>query len=282
MPETNVTKAEPGELIIEAGRAERQYWRDLWRYRELFYFLAWRDILVRYKQTVIGVAWSFVRPLLTMLIFTFLFQKVAKVPADGVPYPLTAFVGVMAWNFFSISLQESGNSLVTNANLVSKIYFPRLVVPAATVITTFVDFLISAVLMVLLMVWFKFAPSARIVTLPAFILLAVATAIGSGLWVSALMVKFRDVRFIVPFIVQFGLYVSPVGFKTSMVPEEFRMLYYLNPVVGIIDGFRYAILGGPNLIYPFGMTLLVLVGALLLVSGVRFFRQTERSFADVI
>jgi lipopolysaccharide transport system permease protein len=270
------------ELVIEAGRAERQYWHDLWRYRELFYFLAWRDILVRYKQTVIGVAWSLVRPLLTMIIFTFLFKKVVKVPDDGIPYPLTAFAGVLAWNFFATSLQDSGNSLVTNANLVSKVYFPRLVVPAATVITAFVDFLISALLMGLLLAWFQFAPSPKIVLLPVFILMSLVTAVGCGLWVSALMVKFRDVRFIVPFIVQFGLYVSPVGFKTSIVPEEYRLLFYLNPLTAVIDGFRHCILGGPNPINGTGTLLSGLIGALLIISGIHFFRKTERSFADMI
>lgn len=270
------------ELIIESGRTERQYWRDLWRYRELFYFLAWRDILVRYKQTVIGVAWSFVRPILTMLIFTFLFKRVAKVPEDGVPYQLTAFVGILAWNFFAAALQDSGNSLISNANLVSKVYFPRLVVPAATVITSFVDFLIAASLMGVMMMWFGFAPSSRIILLPFFLALAMAAAIGCGLWVSALMVKFRDVRFIVPFVVQFGLYVSPVGFKTSMVPEEYRLLFSLNPVTGVIDGFRWCILGASNPIDPTGMALSVGMIVMLLISGVWYFRKTERSFADVI
>lgn len=270
------------ELIIESGRTERQYWRDLWRYRELFYFLAWRDILVRYKQTVIGVAWSFVRPILTMLIFTFLFKRVAKVPEDGVPYQLTAFVGILAWNFFAAALQDSGNSLISNANLVSKVYFPRLVVPAATVITSFVDFLIAASLMGVMMLWFGFAPSSRIILLPFFLALAMAAAVGCGLWVSALMVKFRDVRFIVPFVVQFGLYVSPVGFKTSMVPEEYRLLFSLNPVTGVIDGFRWCILGSSNPIDPTGMALSIGTIVMLLVSGVWYFRKTERSFADVI
>ncbi len=274
--------SEPPELIIEAGRSERQYWRDLWRYRELFYFLAWRDILVRYKQTVVGIAWAFVRPLLTMVIFTFLFKKVAKLPDDGVPYQLTAFVGILAWNFFSISLQESGSSMVTNANLISKIYFPRLVVPAATIVTTFVDFLISGSLLVALMFWYGFLPGWQVVALPVFVLMAIAAAIGCGLWLSALMVRFRDVRFIIPFIVQFGLFVSPVGIKTSSVPEEWRLIYSLNPVVAVIDGFRWSLLGHENHIYGPGLALSSVVIALLLFTGLRYFRSTERSFADII
>lgn len=273
---------ESQELIIEAGRSERQYWRDLWRYRELFYFLAWRDILVRYKQTVVGVAWSFLRPLMTMLIFTFLFKKVAKIPDDGTPYPLTSFVGILAWNFFSISLQESGNSMVANSNLISKIYFPRLVVPAATVVTTFVDFLISSLLLGGLMAWYRFAPSGHIFVLPIFVVMACGAAIGCGLWLSALMVRYRDVRFIIPFVVQLGLFLSPVGIKTMAVPEKWRLLYSMNPVVGVIDGFRWAILGGNNPIYAPGMAISLAMTTLLLVTGIWYFRKTERSFADVI
>lgn len=273
------------ELIIEAGRTERQYWRDLWRFRELFYFLAWRDILVRYKQTAIGVAWSVVRPLMTILVCTFLFKGVAGVADDGVPYALTSFAGILAWNFFSISLQESGNSMVTNANLISKIYFPRLVVPAATVITTFVDFLISGALMFLMMFYYRFVPSAHIVFLPFFVVLAFGAAIGCGLWLSALMVQYRDVRFIVPFIVQFGFFLSPVAFKTSALPaklEQWRWLYSLNPVVGVIDGFRWSILGGPNPINATSLGISVGATVFLLITGVWHFRKTERSFADII
>lgn len=270
------------ELVIEAGRAERQYWRDLWRYRELFYFLAWRDILVRYKQTVIGVAWSLVRPLLTMVIFTFLARRVAKLPEDGVPHQLTVFAGVLAWNFFSVALQESGQSLVTNSNLVSKVYFPRIVVPAASVITALVDFLISAALLIILFAWFKFAPPAQALFIPIFILMAVGAAIGAGLWISALTVKYRDMRFIVPFIVQFGLFVSPVWYKTITLPEEYRLWFALNPMVGVIDGFRFALLGGQNPIYWPAMIVSAVVIATLVVTGIWYFRRTERSFADVI
>lgn len=273
---------EPTELIIEAGHAERHYWRDLWRYRELFYFFAWKDILVRYKQTVVGVAWAVIRPLLLMVIFTFVFKRVINLPGDGVPYQLTAYVGILAWTFFSMSLQESGTSLVSNANLISKIYFPRLVIPASAVITALLDFLVASALLVILFLWFDYAPSTHIVALPLFIALAFAAAIGGGLWLSALMVRYRDIRFVIPFIVQFGLYVSPVWFKTSQIPEQWRLYYSINPVVGVIDGFRWAILGGPNEIYWPGMFVSLATTALLTFSGVYYFRKSERTFADII
>lgn len=270
------------ELTIEAGRAERQYWRDLWRYRELFYFLAWRDLLVRYKQTVVGVAWSLIRPLLTMLILTLVFGKFGKMPSGGVPYALLVFCGMLPWQFFSTALSESGNSLVTNSNLISKVYFPRLVIPASSVITSFVDFVISAAFMVVLMVWYRFLPPASIAFLPLFVLLAFATSLGVGLWIAALMVQYRDFRFIVPFVVQFGLYISPVGFISSVVPNQWRLLYSLNPMVGVIDSFRWCLLGGEHHVFWPGLVISVLGMALLLVSGIWYFRKTERIFADVI
>jgi lipopolysaccharide transport system permease protein len=270
------------ELIIEPGRAGRQYWHDLWRYRELFYFLAWRDLLIRYKQTVVGVAWSVIRPLLTMIVLTVVFGKFGKMPSGGVPYPLLVFCGMLPWQFFSTALSESGNSLVTNANLISKVYFPRLVVPASSVITSFVDFIISAVFLVALMVWYHFSPPAAVVYLPFFVLLAFAASFGAGLWIAALMVKYRDFRFIVPFIVQFGLYVSPVGFSSAVVPERWRLLYSLNPVVGVIDGFRWSILGGSNTIYWPGFVVSVSAVVLLVFTGIWYFRKTEQTFADVI
>ncbi len=215
------------ELVIEAGRTERQYWRDLWKYRELFYFLAWRDLLIRYKQTVVGVAWSLIRPFLTMIVLTVVFGKFGKMPSGGVPYPILVFCGLLPWQFFSTALSESGNSLVSNANLITKVYFPRLVIPASSVITSFVDFIISAAFLVLLMIWYQFAPSPNILFLPLFVLLAFAASLGVGLWIAALMVEYRDFRFIVPFIVQFGLYISPVGFYSSVVPEKWRLIYSL-------------------------------------------------------
>lgn len=270
------------KLIIEAGRTERHYWRDLWRFRELFYFLAWRDLLVRYKQTVVGVAWALIRPVLTMLVLTMVFGKFGKMPSGGVPYPLLVFCGMLPWQFFSTALSESGNSLVTNSNLISKVYFPRLVVPASSVVMSFVDFLIAAAFLGVLMFWYSFLPSANVFALPVFVLLAFAASLGIGLWLSALMVRYRDFRFIVPFLVQFGLYLSPVGFSSEVVPDQWRLLYSLNPMVGVIDGFRWAILGGAHGMFWPGLAVSVSVIATLLVSGLWYFRRTERTFADVI
>jgi lipopolysaccharide transport system permease protein len=280
------------ELVIEPGRAGKQYWRDLWRYRELFYFLAWRDILVRYKQTVIGVAWALIRPLLTMVVFTLVFSKIAKLPSVGdAPYAIMVFAALLPWQFFSTALSESSNSLIGNANLISKIYFPRLIVPAGSVITSLVDFLISVGFLVVLMIWYQFVPSWRMVYLPFLTVIAFAAALGPGLWLCALNVEYRDFRYIVPFIVQFGLYVSPVGFSSNTVPKtaEFlgyiwnvRLLYSLNPMVGVIDGFRWAILGGESTIYLPGFFLSLGIVALLLITGIWYFRKTEKTFADVI
>lgn len=269
------------EITIEAGRGERQYWRDLWRYRELFYFLAWRDILVRYKQTVIGISWAVIRPLLTMLVLSFVFSILAKMPSGGVPYPILVFSGLLPWQFFATAFAESGNSLVSNSGMISKVYFPRLVVPVSSVITSFVDFLISAVIMVLIMLYYGFMPGSSIVVLPLFVVLAFATAFGSGLWVSALMVRYRDFRYIVPFVVQFGLYISPVAFKSDVVPDQWRLLYSMNPMVGVIDGFRWALLGEKNIYWP-GFYISVGAVALIIISGIWYFRRTERTFADVI
>jgi len=271
------------KLIIEAGRIERHYWRDLWRYRELFYFLAWRDILVRYKQTILGIAWAILRPFLTMVVFTVVFGRLAKLPADGgVPYAIMVYAAMLPWQFFSNSFTESSNSLIANANLISKIYFPRLIIPTSSVITSFVDFLISAVILVGIMFWYQFMPTWRMVTVPLFVLIAFAASMGAGLWLTALNVKYRDVRYIVPFVAQFGLYISPVGFSSNIVPDQYRLLYSLNPMVGVIDGFRWAILGEASQIYWPGFMLSLVVVVLLLVSGIRFFRKTEKKFADVI
>jgi ABC-type polysaccharide/polyol phosphate export systems, permease component len=274
-------------LVIEAGGTDRQYWRDLWRYRELFYFLAWRDILVRYKQTVIGVAWAVIRPLLTMLILTVVFGRLAKLPSGGVPYPVLVFCGMLPWHFFATAFAESSNSLVANANMISKVYFPRLVVPAGSVITSFVDFMISGLLLAGLMAFYSVAPSAHIVALPLFIVMAFAAAFGVGLWVSALMVRYRDFRYVVPFVVQFGLYLSPVGFTSNVaasavLPEAWRQLYWLNPIAGVIDGFRWSILGGPHALNGPGLVLSGAVITFLILTGIRYFRRTEKTFADVI
>ena len=270
------------ELVIEAGRTESQYWKDLWRYRELFYFLAWRDILVRYKQTAIGVAWALIRPFLTMIVFTVVFGQLAKLPSQGVPYPILVFAGMLPWQFFSNALSECSGSLVGNANLISKVYFPRLIVPTSAVIVSFVDFLISGIILLGLMAWYNFVPDWRILTLPIFILIACAASMGVGLWLAALTVQYRDFRFVVPFIIQFGLYISPVGFSSAIVPEQWRLLYSINPMVGVIDGFRWAILGGNATIYVPGFLLSVGLVFLLLWSGIWYFRKMERTFADVI
>lgn len=279
---TGPTGANKATLVIEAGRSERHYWKDLWRYRELFYFLAWRDILVRYKQTVIGVAWALIRPLLTMIVFTVIFGKLAKLPSGDIPYPILVFAAMLPWQFFANALSECSNSLISNANLVSKVYFPRLIVPTSSVVVSFIDFLISSSILVLLMIWYQFTPSWGVVFLPFLVLLAFAAALGGGLWFAALNIKYRDFRFIVPFVVQFGLYVSPVGFSSSIVPEQWRLLYSLNPMVGVIDGFRWALLGQETAFYLPGFLLSIGIVFVLLISGVWYFRKTERSFADII
>ncbi len=271
------------KIIIEAGRTERHYWKDLWRYRELFYFLAWRDILVRYKQTVIGIAWALIRPVLTMVVFTVVFGKLAKLPSDaGAPYPIMVYAAMLPWQFFATAFAEAGNSLIGNANMISKVYFPRLIIPTSAVIVSFVDFLISFAILLVLMVWYQFVPDFRILMLPLFIFVTFAVSLGGGLWIAALNVKYRDFRYIIPFIVQMGLYISPVGFSSSIVPEQWRLLYSLNPMVGVIDGFRWAIIGGDYQMYWPGFALSLLVVILLLVGGIFYFRKTEKTFADVI
>jgi len=277
-----MSNPEEFDLVIEAGRTELHYWKDLWRYRELFYFLSWRDILVRYKQTVIGVAWSLVRPLLTMIVFTIVFGRLGKFPSGGVPYPILVFSAMLPWQFFANSLSESSMSLVGNANLISKVYFPRLVIPASSVIVGFVDFLISFALLIVLMMGYRFVPDWKVVTLPLFVAMAFGASFGVGLWLTSLNVEYRDFRYIVPFIVQFGLYISPVGFSSGVVPGKWRLLYSLNPMVGVIDGFRWAILGGETTLYGPGFLLSLAVIMVLLVTGIWYFRKTERTFADVI
>jgi lipopolysaccharide transport system permease protein len=271
------------ELIIEPGRSDRNYWRDLWRYRELFYFLSWRDILVRYKQTVFGVAWAVVRPFLTMVVFTIVFSRVARLHSDpSVPYPLLVMAGMLPWQFFASSLSESSNSLTLNSNLISKIYFPRLIVPASSVITSFVDFTITLVLMAIMMAWYHFVPDWRLLCLPLFIAVSLGASFGAGLWLAALNVEYRDFRYIIPFVVQFGLYVSPVGFSTSVIPLRWRLLYSLNPVVGVIDGFRWAIFRGHSVLWWPGLIVSMVVTVAMCASGIWYFRKMERTFADVI
>lgn len=271
-------------IVIEAGRTSKQYWLDLWGYRELFYFLAWRDILIRYKQTVIGVAWALIRPFLTMIVFTIIFGKLAKLPSEGVPYPILVFSAMLPWQFFANSLGSSSNSLINNANLLSKVYFPRLIIPTSAVVVSFVDFALSGMILLGLMAWYNFVPNWQILTLPFWILIVVVASMGAGLWLAALNVKYRDFRYIVPFMIQFGLYISPVGFSSSIVPDKWRLLYSLNPMVGAINGFRWAILGsvGESELYLSGFILSIVLVFLLFASGVWYFRKVERSFADFI
>jgi lipopolysaccharide transport system permease protein len=270
-------------LVIEAGKSERHYWRDLWRYRELFRVLAWRDLSVRYKQTAIGVLWALIRPFLAMVVFTVIFGRIAKLPSDGsAPYALMVFTGMLPWTFFATGLSEASGSLINNANLISKVYFPRLIVPTASVVVAFVDFLVGFVIMIGLMLWFRFWPDWRIVALPAFMLLAFLASIGPSLWIASLNVKYRDFRYIIPFIVQFGLYVSPVGFSSNIVQAQWRLLYSLNPMVGVIDGFRWSLLGGQSQLFVPGLALSLAVTTFLLWFGVYQFRKTEKSFADLI
>lgn len=269
------------ELIIEAGASEKNYWKDLWHYRELFYILSWRDIKVRYKQTVIGTSWAVVRPTLTMIIFTLIFGRVANMQKDTtVPYALIVLAGMLPWQFFSTALSEASNSLIGNSNLVSKVYFPRLIIPASSVITSFIDFFISFGILIVMLFIYRFLPSWQIVFLPVFIILSFLASFGVGLYLTALNVKYRDFRYIVPFIVQVGLFVSPVGWSSSRVPLNWKLLYSLNPVVGIIDGFRWCILGEP--IYLPGFAVSVGVTLLFLLIGIKYFRKTEKSFADNI
>lgn len=271
------------EIILEPGRIEKNYWQDLWRYRELFQVLAWRDVSVRYKQTVIGVAWAVIRPFLTMVVFTVIFGRLAKLPSEGTaPYALMVFAGMLPWTFFSSALSDASNSLITNANLIGKVYFPRLIIPAATIVVALIDFLMSFALLVTMLVWYQFLPSWQIWLLPVFVLLAVLASLGPGLWITALNVKYRDFRYVIPFIVQFGLYVSPVGFSSSVVPENWRLLYSLNPMVGVIDGFRWCILGGQSQVYWPGLGLSLTVVAFFLWLGIGQFRKMEKTFADLI
>jgi len=270
-------------IIIEPNRRERHYWLELWQYRELFQVLAWRDLSVRYKQTAIGVLWALIRPLLTMLVFTFIFGHIARLPSDGsAPYALMVLAGMLPWTFFSTGLAEASNSLILDTNLISKVYFPRLIVPTATIVTAFVDFLISFSILIALMVWYQFLPNWRMLLLPVFMLAAFLTTMGPALWVTALNVRYRDFRYVIPFIVQFGLYVSPVGFSSSVIPEQWRLIYSLNPMAGVIDGFRWCILGGQSHLNLTNLTVGAGVTILFLWLGIRQFRKTEKSFADLI
>ena len=271
------------KVIVKAGQADGQYWTDIWHFRELLYFLAWRDVIVRYKQAAFGVAWALIRPVLMLLIFTMLFSRVAKIPTHGLPYAIVAFAGIWPWQFFASAMSECSNSLVINASLVSKIYFPRLLVPVGSLTVALVDFLFSGAIFCVLIIWHHIVPTWRICTLPLFFLMAFATAFGVGVLLSALNVKYRDVRMIVPFIAQFGLYLSPVGFPQSMIPQKWLLLYCANPMVSVIQGFRWAITGSNDFaIYWPGFALSLGVIALLIALAIWNFRRTEKTLADVI
>lgn len=273
----------PRHLVLEAGRADRQYWRDLWRYRELFFILAWRDVAVRYKQTVIGLAWAFVRPFMTMVVFTIVFGKIAKLPSEGAaPYAVMVFAGLLPWTLFASVLSDASTSIVGSSNLISKVYFPRLIVPLSTILVALIDFLVSLVVLAGLLLWYGVVPGWQILLLPVFVLLALLCSIGPALWAAAVLVKYRDFRFIIPFVTQIGLYISPVGFSGKIVPEQWQLLYSLNPMVGIIDGFRWCILGGNSPIQGPGFIIGIVVTFILLWWGIRSFRRTERAFADLI
>jgi lipopolysaccharide transport system permease protein len=271
----------PPELLIEAGKPDAHYWRDLWRFRELLGFLAWRDIKVRYAQAVLGAGWALLQPLITTVIFTFVFGRLAQMPAGGVPYPLLVLAGLLPWQLFSNALGSAGNSVVGNASLVSKIYFPRLLVPLSSLAVALVDFVIVLALFLVASLAFGLAPGWRWLVLPGYLLLTLLLSLGAGLWLASLTVKYRDFRFIVPFLLQVGVLVSPVGFRTDFYPN-WRALLALNPLTAAIDGFRWCLLGGNQTLDPLALAYSLFVAALLLLSGTRYFRRTERAFADII
>jgi lipopolysaccharide transport system permease protein len=269
------------KLVIESGRASAHYWADLWRYRELMYFLAWRDLAVRYKQTIIGVAWALIRPALTMLVFV-LFRRLMGIERGALPEVLLVLAAVLPWQFFASAMAECSSSLISNTNLISKVYFPRLIIPISAVVTAFADFLITLGLLAVVMAWLQFPPSPTLLALPLFVLLTVALSIGLGLLLAALNVEYRDFRYVVPFIIQVGLFVSPIAFSSSNMPERWRTLYAINPLVGIIDGFRWSILGGRTPLEPYPVLMSAGVTLVSLTFGVWYFRRMERGFADVI
>ena len=284
MAELNKTsKKSEWDLVLEPGKADKRYWLDLWRFRELFLILSWRDISVRYKQTIIGVLWAFIRPVLTMLVFTIVFGKIAKLPSEGsAPYAIMVYAALLPWQFFASALSESSNSLVQNNQLISKVYFPRMIIPSSSIITGIIDFTISFAILFILMFYYQFYPTWNILMVPLFLLVALLTSLGMGLFITSLNVKFRDFRYVIPFIIQFGLYISPVGFSSSVIPDQYRVWYSLNPMVGVIDGFRWAILGGDSQPYWPGFALSLGVMLFFLWLGIRTFRKMERSFADMI
>jgi len=271
------------QTILEPGRTEKNYWHDVWRYRELFQVLAWRDVSVRYKQTAIGAAWAILRPFLTMLIFTFIFSRLAKLPSEGdAPYALMVLAGMLPWTFFASAFSDASNSLVGNASLIEKVYFPRLIIPTAYIVVALVDLLIGFGILGAIMIWYRFSPGWQMLLLPIFVMLVFLASLGPGLWTTVLNVKYRDFRYVIPFILQLGIYVSPVGFSSTIVPEKWRFVYSLNPMVCVIDGFRWCILGGRTQMYLPGLVLGLAVITFLLWQGIRQFRRMEKTLADLI
>jgi len=270
------------EIIIEAKRTEKNYWRDIFHYYQLFFFLAWKEFLIRYKQTVMGVSWSVVRPILTMIVFTFIFGNIAKLPSSGVPYPILVYCGLLPWQFFAEALSQSSNSLVGNSNLISKVYFPRVIIPASSIMVTMIDFAISFAILIVLMIIFGFVPSINILFLPVLLLQTIYTSYSIGIFLAALNVRYRDIRYIVPFIVQFGLYISPVGFSAKLIPEKWALLYACNPMVGIIDGFRWALIGGEYKLNIKHILISIVISTIILLVAIKYFRKTEKTFADII
>lgn len=270
------------DVVIDSQKRSSNYWKDIWKYRGLFYFLSWRDVLVRYKQTVIGLAWSILRPLMTMIVFTVVFGKIAALPAGGVPYILLVSAGMLPWQFFANAFSEASNSLISNSNMLSKVYFPRIIIPSSAIIVSLVDFLISFIILIGIMIWYQFVPTASILFLPLFILQAIIVSAGSGCLIAALNVKYRDFRYIVPFIVQFGLYISPVGFSSSVIPAKYQLLFSLNPMTGVIDGFRWSLLGGQSVFTNSGYFISLAVSVLIFLTGIWYFRKMEKDFADII
>jgi len=255
--------------------------QDLWEYWELLYFLVWRDVKVRYKQTVLGAAWAILQPFLTMVVFSVFFGRLAKVPSDGIPYPVFAYAALLPWQLFAHALTESGNSLVANQQLITKVYFPRLVIPISAVLAGLVDFAVAFVVLLGMMFYYGIVPTAATLTLPLFLLLAIVTALAVGLWLSALNVQYRDVRYTIPFLTQFWLFATPIAYSSSLVPEQWRALYGLNPMAGVVEGFRWALFGKTGGVGPMIIVSALMVGVLLL-GGLVYFRRMEKTFADVV
>lgn len=282
-PNSNPAASSP-VLVLEAGRAARHYWRDLWQYRELLYFLAWRDVKVRYKQAVLGAAWALLQPIVTTILFTFVFGKLAHMPSGSLPpeaYPLLVMAGLLPWQLFATAFSGASGSLVANAHLVSKVYFPRLVVPLASLVVALIDFAIVLVLFAIMSAWFGVVPTWRILFLPLFIGGGMVVALGAGLWLTALTVKYRDFRFIVPFLLQVGVFATPVGYRADNLPN-WRGLLAMNPLTAVIDGFRWSLLGGDFHLEFTTVAVSLVTATILVATGIWYFRTTERTFADII